>query len=163
MRPTLTLAFGNLSLILGDRYLSPFTSTNYPRIRESGPSFTRSLSGSVIASALSYESPHLWPVGVRLTQLNAAKLEQMYSLWLLTRPLTYLTLEDRVQRIYEPGLTAGNRTRALVGGTTAILDSNGLNYLARFNTTFFDTPEFSADGAWVRCQFQLIEGAKTTP
>jgi len=160
---TLSIAFGALSLTLGNRFNSPFSETNYPRQRIEVPSFSRSLAGSVVAQSASYEAPHTWSVGVRLRLADADKLKRMYSLWLLTRPFQYLILNDFIDPIYEPGPALGNRTRGLATAAIATLDASGLKYLASFNVLFVDTPEFAKNGAWVRCQFQLIEGIKTTP
>lgn len=160
---TMTLTFNALSLTLGNRFNSPFTSTNYPRIRVNVPSFSRSFNGSVLADSIPYEAPHIWTVGVRLRPAEADKLRRMYSLWMLTRPFQYLLLDDKVDPIYEPGVAIANRTRAIVSGTAATVDASGLRYFSRFNALFTDTPEFSKDGAWVRCQFQLTEGVKLAP
>lgn len=160
---TLTLTFGALSLTLGNRYSSPFSESNYPRQRIEVPSFSRSLAGSVIGEALSYEAPHTWTVGALLKRADADKLKRMYSLWLLTRPLQYLSLDDKIDPIYELGASTAARTRGLATGATATLDASGLVYFSRFNVMFVDAPEFAKNGAWIACQFQLLEGAKTTP
>jgi hypothetical protein len=160
---TLILTRGSLSLTLGNPFLSPFTEGNFPRTRIDVPAFTRSFAGAVVADAVPYESPHTWGVGCKLRHSDAATLRRIYSLWLNTRPFGYITLDDNTERIYEAGALAGDRTRALAAGASVAIDASGLSYFARFNVLFVDPPEFAQDGAWVRCQFQLLEGAKTTP
>jgi len=160
---TLALTFNTISLTLGNRFTSPFSETNYPRQRIEVPTFSRSFAGSVIAESIPYESPHTWTVGARFKQIDADRLKQIYSLWLLTRPFQYLILDDFIDFIYEPGVSLISRTRALAAGQIATLDGAGLKYKARFNALFVDPPEFAKDGAWITCQFQLIEGIKTTP
>ncbi len=160
---TLILSFNSLAVTIGNRFTSPFINGNYPRRRLDPPQSKQSLAGTVIVELAAYEGIHIWPIAVRLRKLEAEKLKRIHSMWLLNRPLKYLTLQDYIDSIYEPGLTAANRTRAIADGASVAVDASGISYFSSFNVLFSNTPEFLKDGAWVKCQFQLKEGEKTTP